>query len=226
MVFYGHPTKNRGDVVARETFAASLQQMLREILEILATAASRDAIPPARLALVRQHLQRIDQPEYTAVIQRRPVQSLPVCRYLQGLLDVAEPRLGGALGQLLLGLCWVQNPNYTAGQMPRGFLENYGYSELIGGRGLVQDEAFALGLLLLGPHTLYPPHHHPADEIYYTVAGQATWWQRDGPWIARYDGSLVDHPSGVVHAMRTADTPVLLLYCWWGEVGVAARLID
>jgi quercetin dioxygenase-like cupin family protein len=124
---------------------------------------------------------------------------------------------------MLPRLAWVQNPNYRSDNTPPALLTNYGYAEIVGRQGLILDDAFALGLLLLGPHTEYPPHHHPAEEIYATLAGRVVWWQSGQPWVMRPPDTLVYHPSGVAHAMRTVDDPALLLYIWWGEVQTAAR---
>ena len=92
-------------------------------------------------------------------------------------------------------------------------------TSLIGGGG------YALGVLLLGPGLTYPPHAHPANEVYYIVGGSAEWRRGDGPWTSRATGSLVQHPSGLVHATRTGDDPLLALYLWWGDIETHARLM-
>ncbi|MFN8495720.1 MAG: dimethylsulfonioproprionate lyase family protein [Caldilineaceae bacterium] len=171
---------------------------------------------------VNAHLHRIKP----ACEPRLSAQTLPVCRYLRQTLQApgADRALVQALEPLLPLLAWIQNPNYQKGVMPAGFLENYGYADIVSQRGLIADDEFALGILLLGPHTEYPPHHHPAEEIYYTLGGWAEWWQTGQTWLARSAGSFVYHPSGVVHAMRTGAEPVCLLYAWWGDVQTAAQL--
>lgn len=168
-----------------------------------------------------EHLSRIlPRPEKMAP------QVLPVCQYLPSLLraDDEDPVVRG-VAPLCAQLAWVQNPNYTGGQLAPAFLANYGYAEIIGPQGVVLDDEFMLGILLLGPQTEYPAHYHPAEELYYTVSGDASWWQREQPWTQRGSGSYVYHPSGVAHAMQTARQPVCLLYMWWGEIGVPAQLL-
>lgn len=196
------------------------------LLDIIARRFQQASAAPATNAFpffqVKTHLHRIKpvgEPQL-------PPQTLPVCQYLPQTLhtDGADQTLVQALEPLLPCLAWIQNPNYQAGVMPAGFLENYGYTDIVSQRGLIADDAFALGILLLGPHTEYPPHHHPAEEIYYTVGGWAEWWQTGQPWLARPAGSFVYHASGVAHAMRTGREPVCLLYAWWGEIQTAAQL--
>ncbi len=171
---------------------------------------------------VSDHLHRIKP----AGAPQLPPQTLPVCRYLPQTFHApgADQALVQALEPLLPILAWIQNPNYQTGVMPTGFLENYGYADIVSQRGLIADDTFAVGILLLGPHTEYPPHHHPAEEIYYTVGGTATWWQTGQTWLARPAGQFVYHASGIVHAMRTGAEPVCLLYAWWGDVQTAAQL--
>jgi hypothetical protein len=35
---------------------------------------------------------------------------------------------------------------------------------------------------------------------------------------------VIHHPSGVPHATRAGDTPLLAVYVWRGELGTHARL--
>jgi hypothetical protein len=96
------------------------------------------------------------------------------------------------------------------------FLDNYGWSELIGLRGPLCSERLAVGFLMLGAHTLYPRHCHEAEEIYVPLSGTAEWMQGDGIWREKIPGRLIHHASLEPHAMRTAAQPLLALYLWRG----------
>jgi quercetin dioxygenase-like cupin family protein len=109
--------------------------------------------------------------------------------------------------------------------MGPAYLENYGYLEIIGPGGVASGDRILAGAMLLGPHTHYPPHAHPATEHYYVLAGTACWGLGDGPLEPHPPGTLIHHPSGVVHQTRTGDDPLLVLYLWQGEVHVAADLV-
>jgi len=199
--------------------------VLRAITNVFAQCPP-GSIDASALQATLTHLQRIKPSNAPALTPR----TLPVCCYLAQTLSTTGPAsnaatlLFSALEPLLPTLAWIQNPNYQVGNMPAGFLENYGYADIVSGRGLIADDEFALGMLLLGPNTAYPPHHHPAAEIYYTIGGAARWWQTEQDWVARPPGSFVYHPSGAVHAMQTEAEPVCLLYAWWGNVQTAAQL--
>jgi quercetin dioxygenase-like cupin family protein len=153
---------------------------------------------------------------------------LPACRHWQSALALAHG--GDAVAEALPSLAglfhWVQNPNYTVATMGSGYMDNYAYAKLVGPGGLLGGSDYSLGVLLLGPGLTYPPHAHPANEIYYVVGGTAEWRQGDGPWTRRAPGSLIQHPSGQVHATRTGRDPLLALYLWWGDIETHARLVE
>ena len=151
---------------------------------------------------------------------------LPACRHWTPALALANNSMAVALAPLEDVFHWVQNPNYSDAVMGAGYMDNYAYANLVGGRGLLGGGGYALGVLLLGPGLLYPAHAHPANEVYYVVGGTADWRRGDGPWTARAPGSLIEHPSGLVHATRTGDEPLLALYLWWGDIATHARLVE
>ncbi len=152
---------------------------------------------------------------------------LPACRHWQPALALGDGR-SAAVAEALADLGdlfhWVQNPNYTDAAMGDGYMDNYAYANLVGGRSLLGGGDYALGVLLLGAGLSYPPHAHPAEEIYYVVGGTAEWRRGDEPWTHRAPGSLIHHPSGLVHATRTGPEPLLALYFWWGDIETHARL--
>ncbi len=154
---------------------------------------------------------------------------LPVCRHLVGALSQANDgpaaELAEAIAALAGKLRWVQNPNYVHDPNMRAFVADYAYVEISGPDGMVLSPNTALGLLLIGPENLYPPHNHPAEEIYMVVAGEAAWQRAGAPWQLRPSGSVIHHEPKVIHAMRTAAQPLLALYAWRGEIGTAARLV-
>ena len=155
---------------------------------------------------------------------------LPVLRWLPKIAADAEaraPRTGSALVSALCRaaplLAWRQT--YTLNQVGTAFLENYGWTELLGPRSQEAPGQIACGLLLLGPHTLYPHHRHEAEEIYVPLYGTADWQQGDAIWRQRAPGALIHHRSEEAHAMRTDAEPLLALYLWRGaNLSEQARL--
>lgn len=103
-------------------------------------------------------------------------------------------------------------------------MDGYGYLELAGPIGPYVDHGLAAGVLLLGPGRLYPPHAHPAEEVYIPLAGTAEWWRDGGTFRAITPGTPIHHPPNVRHATRTLEEPLLAAYVWMGDVATPARL--
>ena len=119
---------------------------------------------------------------------------------------------------------WQQNPNYVAAPPTPGFLDRYGYCELLGPGRPWPHASLRVGLMLLAPGTLYPSHSHPASEVYHVVAGRSAWWRERGGWQMRDAGEAIHHAPNVPHATRAQAEPMLALYCWTGDIAAAARL--
>lgn len=143
------------------------------------------------------------------------IAQLPVLRWLTHI-----GRDPGAFGaELVAAVCraapsmaWRQT--YSTQEVDAAFLDNYGWSEILGASGPLGAERIACGLLILGPSTHYPRHRHEAEEIYLPLSGTAAWQQGDAPWCERAPGSAVHHGRDEPHAMRTGVEPLLALYLW------------
>ncbi len=157
-----------------------------------------------------------------------PSAALPVCRFWTASLEAVHGPLAAALRTLAPSLSWTQNPNYRRQPPDPAFLDNYGYAVLAGPSDgppvLAVDPRLALGVLLLGPGTHYPLHHHPAVEVYLVVSGDAEWWRDAGPWRRQEPGALIYHAPDVPHAMRAGAQPLLAVYLWRGALATHARL--
>jgi quercetin dioxygenase-like cupin family protein len=142
-------------------------------------------------------------------------QSLPVLRWLPHVCEAAPPfcaQFVVALVEAAPLLAWRRS--YTLEEVGAGFLDNYGWAELIGLQGPTASQSIACGVLLLGPETTYPPHAHEAEEIYVPLAGTATWKRGSEVWQERTPGTVIHHARHVPHAMRTASSALLALYLW------------
>jgi hypothetical protein len=178
------------------------------------------------LGASRQYLADCAEPGLVPVLTRWPnvnfaraptPATLPVLRWLPAAVAAAPPAsapLARALAAAAPGLAWRQT--YSAGALPAEFLDNYGWTGIVGRGGLVESDAFACGFLLLGPRTHYPSHQHEAEEFYWPLAGTAMWQQARAGWRRRSPGELIHHDRLETHAMRTDDEPLLALYLWQG----------
>ena len=175
------------------------------------------------LAEVNQYLQELNG---KAVLPDRAL--APVVVQLQETAEqTCAPRIKRVLDAFLdlePNVQWQRNSNYTADRIGEYFLENYGFCNIIGPGGFYETDRVQLGFLLLGPGAYYPKHFHPALEMYHPVCGEAFWSQEDGAEIVHPSGTAVYHGENVIHTMRTADQPLLALYCWLDGIEAQAEM--
>lgn len=86
-----------------------------------------------------------------------------------------------------------------------------------GGPAGVRIDGARVGLMEMPPGTVYPPHGHPAAEVYVIVSGRCRWSaggrERDLSAI-----SFAYHPPNVPHAIEALGSePLRIVYLWWGE---------
>lgn len=166
-------------------------------------------------------------PGLTALRHLVPAEVSPVSAKLPVQRQWPAAGAGDPLGPLMaaverhISAAWQQNSNYRAAPPRAGFLENYGYLECAGPGAPFLCADFRLGLLLLGPHTLYPPHHHPAEEIYLPL-GPGLWWRDGEAWGRREAGAVIHHPPMCAHATKSGDEALAAIYLWRGEIEQAA----
>lgn len=152
--------------------------------------------------------------------------ALAVTAYLQALAQQAPQPAKPLIDTVITlkeQLLWGQT--YKREQVGAEFLNNYGWTEILGTRGPVCAREIATGLLLLGPHTTYPTHSHAAEEYYLPISGEARWYDQDKGWRTVAPLSLLFHRANIGHGMQTQAEPLLAIYVWYGrEVGGKASL--
>jgi quercetin dioxygenase-like cupin family protein len=145
---------------------------------------------------------------------------LPVCYHLPAALEYAHRQPGpvGALADAFEAieprLSWQVRPgSETLGQP---FLNSHANAAIAGPEGLEIRHDVRIGVSLMAPHTQYPDHRHPPEEIYVVLSG-GQWRQASNPWHEPGIGGLVYNPPNIVHAMRTAEWPLLALWFLWTD---------
>jgi hypothetical protein len=184
----------------------------------------------------KQLLESLQQPaldpflaDWPSAPRQRTVQAaaLPVLRWLPTIADdtAAFGRdLVAAVCRAAASLAWRQT--YTARELDAAFLDNYGWSEILGASGPLASERLACGFLILGPATHYPRHRHEAEELYLPLSGIAAWQQGDAIWRERLPGTAIHHAREESHSMRTGTGPLLALYLWRSDDLVQKARLD
>jgi hypothetical protein len=193
-----------------QTLLAALRRAF--VVETASDPAARD-----ELRRVAQLIAAIgDQPA-----ELRPTQH-PLTRHLSKVLERADqlaPEIAGALRPIASELPW------RYGYAPRtdapGLEAAMGWAELIGPQAPIVSTKVCFGLTLIAPHSFYPPHRHPAVELYRIVVGDPLWTVATTT-STQSPGALIFHDSNVVHAMRTGAEPLLAIYSWTGDLNTSS----
>jgi len=151
--------------------------------------------------------------------RRRSIEphGLPVLSWMPAAVRGAGNQGAFIVNQLAVlanQIAWGQT--YSVEDFGSGFLEKYGWTELIGQRGPVASSRIACGFLILGPQIEYPPHRHAAEEVYLPLTGPTLWQRSHQGWVYREPCLPIYHAPRVPHAMRTESVPLLALYLWRG----------
>ncbi|MEV8615056.1 dimethylsulfonioproprionate lyase family protein [Amycolatopsis sp. NPDC051373] len=207
------------------------------------TAGSSTPATAAVTALVTDLARRLASeglPEHAAdlrsthptapVAPAAPSAALPALRNLPKALRIALADHVTGLVQVLRSARWTQTTTYVSNPPNERFLPGYAHCTLLGPAAALPvavDPAslVTLGVLLLGPHVHYPPHWHPADEVYVPLT-RARWSTDESPYVAREPGTVLHHAPTQPHAIHTDAVPLLALYLWRGDLHTPARLID
>jgi quercetin dioxygenase-like cupin family protein len=145
---------------------------------------------------------------------------LPACCHLPRALEHAhgQPGFVGALADAFAVIEPQLNWKVRAGAETQGepFLNGHANATITGPEGLEIRHDVFIGVSLMAPHTRYPDHRHPPEEIY-VVLSSGQWRQASNPWHEPGIGGLVYNPPNIVHAMRSTDQPLLALWFLWTE---------
>jgi gentisate 1,2-dioxygenase len=96
----------------------------------------------------------------------------------------------------------------------RELLDKYAYAALSGPDGLQRCEVPLSGYILMAPQLEYADHRHAPRELYLVLTPGAQWSLDGGDWFEVEAGDLIVHEPWQMHAMRTADQPMLAFAAW------------
>jgi hypothetical protein len=162
-------------------------------------------------------------------VEPRP-QALPVTlRYFAEAIAetmMLEANIAAAMATLDGHYRWCQSSNYTDAIQGEGFMQNYGWCEIVGPMGFFKGDDYILGLLMLGPNRHYRDHYHPAPELYWPLTAATQWKQGEETFKSRAAGDIIFHTPNEIHATKTADRPMLAVWSWTKDTDVPARLVE
>lgn len=197
------------------TLSQHVDDFLRELMQRLGDASTEPPLVRAEIARLKS-----DWPDFGRQIKAATPLRLPACDYLDDALTSGksglESGLASAIADLSPALHWTYS--YPPSPHRHDLSARIAFCQIVGNRGLLASDRVHIGLTLLAPDTAYPPHAHPATEVYLVIAGTALWQAGADIVAPRLPGSIVLHPSSVPHAMTTKSEPLLAIWTWRGDL--------
>ncbi len=168
----------------------------------------------------------VEEPEFAPVEEgysdAKFGNDFPVMRHLDKALKIAGEhgfkQIADAFAAVSHQLPWSQNPLYTQANGGENLLNGYAYASLSGPEGPIKCMAPRGGFYLMGPNVFYPNHNHAPREAYLVMTPGVEWRLDNGEWFQVEPGDVIYHAPWQMHAMRSAETPVLA-YAVWLEPG-------
>lgn len=111
---------------------------------------------------------------------------------------------------------WRQT--YKDTNIGEDFLNRFGCYELIGHEGVFHSSQMRSFVVYAPAGLHYPWHHHPAEELYLVLAGEAEFLLHGSDSKTLRPGDTAYHASNRPHAMTTRDHPVMAYVMWRGNL--------
>ncbi len=108
---------------------------------------------------------------------------------------------------------------YKGTDIGQDFMDRFGCYNLIGMGGAFMSKSMWVWVVYMPPHLYYPRHHHPGEELYLVLAGEALFLADGVPDKVMRAGGTSLHASNQPHAMETKDHPVMALVMWRNGFG-------
>lgn len=103
---------------------------------------------------------------------------------------------------------------YKGTEIAQDFMDRFGCYCLIGDGGPFASDKMAAWVVYMPPKLYYPWHHHPAEEMYLTLAGEAQFMRHGCAPEVLGAGQTSTHESNQPHAMETFAHPVIAYVVW------------
>ena len=107
------------------------------------------------------------------------------------------------------------------GTASANFAEGHANAMIFGPSGIEERRDLWIGATLMAPRVRYPDHRHAPEETY-LVMSEGEFRQADGDWFSPGVGGSFYNPPGILHAMRSLDTPFLAFWALWADAPLGA----
>ena len=97
------------------------------------------------------------------------------------------------------------------------FLNEFGCYGLIGPESPFQSKKIRAWVVYMPRKFYYPWHHHPAEEMYLCLAGEAVFRRENFSDTRLGSGGIMEHSTNQPHSMETLEHPIMAYVVWRNE---------
>jgi len=130
----------------------------------------------------------------------------------RGLFSDRYPALRDALVSASDDVKWRET--YKGTKIDPDFMQRFGCYEVIGRDAPFASARMRSFMVYQPPHLHYPWHHHPAEELYVVLAGEAEFHLEGEASRTLRAGDHAFHPASRSHALTSHAHPVLAYVVW------------
>jgi hypothetical protein len=199
----------------------TVETKLRALIDAAQAAYEAQVTDPRGRASVARAFAAMQAPLDT---RAQPAERLPACDHLEAALrpdgfpEGPIRKLRHAFVELEPHLKWRKRSGDRT-HANEAFEENHALTMIVGPGGLVPHEQVYFGVNLQGPGVRYPDHTHPPEETYLVLSDGE--FSQDGvTWFTPGMGGTFYNPPGILHAMRSGETPLFAMWVLWAERGM------
>ena len=136
--------------------------------------------------------------------------------------SVAVPTLFDAFLGASADARWRET--YKGTEIGDDFMNRFGCFCMIGPDAPWTSEQMFGFVVYMPPHLWYPWHQHPAEELYFVIAGSGEFFREGEPTETLVAGQGSFHASGQPHALRTHEAPLMAYVIWRNNFDTAPYL--
>ena len=152
---------------------------------------------------------------------------LPCARIMEGDPALRDPDMDPLAKAFLAGSPHAHwRDTYADTDIGQDFMDRFGCYCFIGPEGAYRSNRMLAFVVYMPPHLWYPWHHHPAEELYTVLHGEAEFLREGEPPETLSTAQSSFHASNQPHAMQTHDSPVVAYVTWRNHFGIAPVLTD
>ena len=118
---------------------------------------------------------------------------------------------------------WRQT--YAETNIGQDFLDRFGCYCLIGENGAWTSRQMSAFFVYMPSDLWYTWHAHPAEELYFVIAGGGQFYRDGDPPRHLGPGQTMFHGSNQPHALQTGFSPLLALVLWRNNLDIPPVLM-